>query len=185
MKHAGIIAGILLLTLAASAQNLRELEWEELNAGSFIVTNPNQSVLIVESTLQGLGFESNRGIQSVEEPDPGVYFVKLDPGVQLITVRADGYLPLQLPRYNYQANGARKIRVKPEQVLGAMNVFDVSRPELILTYSPPDPTIPVYVQLGDAPRNVWTSPADRSPYVPVVVSTKCVCLPADSRGRRR
>ena len=80
---------------AAVAQDLGELEFEQMPSSGIIVDDPSTSLLLVESTVQGLQFKSRGGIRKVEEPSSGIYRVFLAPGVHNIEVLAEGFLPPQ------------------------------------------------------------------------------------------
>ncbi|MCF7810567.1 PEGA domain-containing protein [bacterium] len=112
---------LLLITFTLlQAQQLQQMEFEELKADNVILDDASRSLLIVESTIPKLMFHSNRGIKpnAVSEEKPGLWHVYLEPGVQLVTIMADGYLDIELGRHNYQPRGARKIRVTGEQPKG-------------------------------------------------------------------
>lgn len=141
-----------LIAVSAFGQVLGELQWEEVTDVTILYDDPSRSLLIVESTVPNLSFDSNRGVNSAVEKEPNVWHVVLDPGPQVVTIRAEGYLPLALPaRPAYQPRSARKIRVTPKPQFGASGGFDVNRPELTLRYSPAQPDEEVYVQLDDNP----------------------------------
>ena len=61
------------------------------------------SLLVVETTIPKLSFSSTRGIKSgsVIDRGKGVWWVKLEPGVQLISISADGYLSIENIRHNF------------------------------------------------------------------------------------
>ncbi len=107
-----LMFGCLFAFVTLHAQTLGELQWAEVRDVTYIFANPEQSLLIVESTVAGLSFESNRGILSADEQEAGVWHVRLEPGVQAVTIRSDGFLPLTLPpRPPYAPKSVRKIRV--------------------------------------------------------------------------
>ncbi|MDP8238178.1 MAG: PEGA domain-containing protein [Candidatus Hatepunaea meridiana] len=120
------------------AQQLQEMQYEELPGGSILHDKQGYSLLIIESTVPKLMFESTRGIKPgfVKEEKPGVWHVFLEVGVQLITINSEGYLPLELGRYNYKPQPARRIKVTPKVLLGAYGGFDENRPEIRLKYKP-------------------------------------------------
>ncbi len=131
-----------------AAQDLGTLEWTEIDASTVIFPDPTQSLLIVESTVVNLSFESNRGIISAEEQETGVWHVRLEPGVQAVTIRAAGFLPLKLPaRPPYNAREARKIRVTG---FGKTGGFDTNRPELHLRLEQAFDDA-IFVQIDDNP----------------------------------
>lgn len=111
MNYRWVTAIVGVFAVAAAAQDLQELDWSVESSTMYVFRDPNQSLLIVESTVAGLSFDSNRGIISREDIQPGVWHVRLEPGVQIITIKADGYLPLELPRHSYAPKNVRKLRV--------------------------------------------------------------------------
>lgn len=81
--------------IPVSAQQLGEMKVELVPEGkgvTFIVRNPEESILMVHSTIPEMSFESNQGVISVDNPDPGEYLVHLKPGTHIITFKADGFL---------------------------------------------------------------------------------------------
>ncbi|NQU06596.1 MAG: PEGA domain-containing protein [Calditrichaeota bacterium] len=106
------------------AQQVQQMEFKELKADNIILDDASRSLLIVESTIPKLMFQSNRGIKpnAVKEEKSGLWHIYLEPGVQLVTILAAGYLDLELGRHNYQARRARKIRVTAEQPEGLGNL---------------------------------------------------------------
>ena len=130
------------------AQELRELQVSEVTGIMPVIEEPEMYLLIVESTVQNLTFESPKlfGVTPVE---PGVWNVLLESGPQYVTIRADGFLPKTLQRHAYPGRRARKIRVT---AFGSTGGFDISRPELRLFYSPASETEEVYIQLDNKPH---------------------------------
>ena len=157
MKEYGSVkvvgAFVISLLIAASAfAELREMQYEEVPTrvipdGSYA----DKSILVVESTISQLKFESTRGIApgSVQEKEPGIWWVTLKPGVQLISIGAEGYLPLKDIRHNFNARQAWQIKVTPKVVLGAYGGFDENRAEVRLNYQPSSPDEAVYGGLDD------------------------------------
>ena len=117
-RKSGMMTLVILILLAfstvISAQELREMQYEEIPTrvipdGSY----EGKSVLVVETTLSKLSFESTRGINpgSVVEKEPGTWWVTMKPGVQLISIGADGFLPLKEIRHNFANRQAWAIKV--------------------------------------------------------------------------
>jgi len=106
-----LLVGLLILVTCSSAQELGDLDWSEETGVTYLFSEPNQSLLIVQSTVGDLSFASNRGIISAEPEEVGVWHVRLEPGVQIVTIRSEGFLPLELPRYSYPRKSVRKIQV--------------------------------------------------------------------------
>ncbi|MBZ0265231.1 PEGA domain-containing protein, partial [bacterium] len=142
---------LLTITFHSTAAEYREFQYTEVNSITTIFTNPSQSLLIVESTIPNLQFKSNRGILSQEEPTNGVYHLKLEPGVQLITIMADGFLPLELPRASYSPKGVKQIKVFPKPQFGSSSGFDENRPELNLNYKGQKESDNILVAIGNNP----------------------------------
>ncbi len=113
-----IITLLVVLTISASAQILQEMEYEELPAENVVLTNDKASLLIIDSTIPNLQFDSNRGIVKVDQVQTGVYHIRLRPGTQLISIMAEGYLPIQNIRYNFKAKRAWRLKViaKPSPI---------------------------------------------------------------------
>ncbi|MFH0883986.1 MAG: SUMF1/EgtB/PvdO family nonheme iron enzyme [bacterium] len=104
---------LLLLTgfLSLHSQELGQLTFEEVDPMGAIPDDPTVSLLIVESSVPHLGFSSRKGIRTVMEKSASLYYVVLDPGVDYITITANGYLPLELGRMNFPMKSAKKIKV--------------------------------------------------------------------------
>ncbi len=115
--HLGITISLLLVPSFSRTQQLGEMVWEELPSEHIILdySFSEVSMLIVESTIPKLMFGSTRGIKpgSVREKEPGIWWVTLDPGVQLIDIAAANYLPLKDIRHNFQKRRVWRIKVTP------------------------------------------------------------------------
>ena len=74
-----------------SAQILQEMEVKDLGLVPVVVRNPDVGILIVESVIPELSFESNMGIIKVTHERPGEWVLHLFPGTNLITFKAEGY----------------------------------------------------------------------------------------------
>ncbi len=145
-----LLATLCLLAGSVRADELRELEFEELDASGIMTDDPEAAVLVVETTVMPLSFFSRGGIRRVREPETGIYHVIVDAGVHHLEISADGYLRLRMPRRNYEPRSGRKIRVRAKPHFGAAAAFDAARPELRLDFTPPSGA-EVYVQLDDNP----------------------------------
>ena len=127
------ILHLLLVASSLHAQQLAELSFEEVPAAGLIVDDPQSSILVVESTVTGLQFNSRQGIRRVAEPEAGVFHVFLNPGVHYVEIRAEGFLVLKLPRWNFVPKAGRKIRVRPKAAVAGQ--FDSDRPQVKLNYA--------------------------------------------------
>ena len=136
--------------LSVSAQTLKEMEYESLSSLGIIVDDPETAVLIVETTVFPLTINSRAGVREVRDIEQGVYQVLLNPGVHIVEIRAEGYLPLKLDRLNFPPKGGHKVRVRAKPQFGATGQFDADRPELRLDYAAATGE-DVYVQLDDDP----------------------------------
>jgi len=96
-KNLMIILVSLFLVQMAYAQELRELQWEEVPTRVIpdLHEYSDKGLWIVHTTIPNPKFESNRGIlPGVKEYEPGVWWVKVKLGVQLLSISADGYQSL-------------------------------------------------------------------------------------------
>jgi len=156
----------------AQAVELGELKVTELPDAStgFIVREPTQAVLIVQTSVIPLSFESNMGVIRVDNPSRGEYRIFLNPGTNRIVFKNDDYLPLR-ERFHIPVKTALVVKVevkkdrfggggilqetaeirlnylpgKDEQVYGGLdgdvNLFDFSEGARILKPSPGSRTI--------------------------------------------
>ena len=147
MLKSSFLISLSLLFFPAFAQDLGELEYEETPSRGIIVDDPSVSLLVIESTVKTLQFNSRAGILKVVEPKAGIYHVFLPPGVHNIEVASEGYLPLELPRLNFQPKSANKFRVRAKSPDG---VNTASAPELLLVF-PSNYSGDLYVQLDSDP----------------------------------
>lgn len=76
----------------------------------------DKSLWIIESTIPNLKFESTKGIISGIEKEPGIWWVTLKPGVQLISISADGFLPLKEIRNNFVKRQVWAIKVTSKAI---------------------------------------------------------------------
>ncbi|MBC8204856.1 MAG: PEGA domain-containing protein, partial [FCB group bacterium] len=103
-----------------SGQELKEMEYQELDKSHIILDRADRSLLIIESTIPNIRFISNKGIipGTYKEEPKGVWQAQVSPGVQLITIQADGYLPISALRHNFPPRLAWGLRItaKPQAV---------------------------------------------------------------------
>lgn len=107
----------LILIQSTFSQELKEMEIEripESESSHYIVRNPNEAILIVHSTISNLQFETIRDRINVDKPDPGEYILHLPPGTNLITIKADGYLPVK-ERFYIEKKKYEEVRIKPKK----------------------------------------------------------------------
>ena len=138
LKHLMVVTTILFITQVVLAQELREMVWEDVPTRVIPdnYTYADKSILVVESRIQKLKFESSKGILEVKDQGGGVWWVVLKPGVQLISISADGYKSLDNQRIFPQARQALGVNITPKPILGAYGGFDENRPEIRLKYTP-------------------------------------------------
>jgi len=87
-----------------------------------VVRNPEIGVLIAESVIPELSFESNMGIIKVTHDRPGEWVLHLYPGTNLITFKAEGYKTVSDVRLVVPKKRVRKVEVKPLERVRALNV---------------------------------------------------------------
>lgn len=135
------------LTFTLAFAELKEMQYEEIPSRVIPdMSYADKSLLIIESTIPKLSFESTKGINpgSVKEKEPGIWWVTLKPGVQLLSISAEGYLPLKEIRHNFLNRQAWQIKVTPKVLLGALSGFDENRAEIRLNYQPSSADEAVY-----------------------------------------
>jgi hypothetical protein len=124
---------------AAVAQELGELTVQpvpEDQRVTYIVRNSGESILVVHSTIPHLSFEGNLGIIRVDNPDPGEYRLHLPPGTNIITFKAENYLPVK-ERYHIPAKSFEEVKVSVKRK--PIELRSENRPEIILRYTPATP----------------------------------------------
>ena len=109
---------ILLITSFAFSQDLREMQYEEVPTAIIPDVDfeyQKLGLLIVESPIQGLKFKSTNPLRKgwiyQKKDEPGIWYVKVSAGTNLIDISADGFLPLLNIRKVFRAREAWKIRV--------------------------------------------------------------------------
>ena len=113
-----------------SAQTLREMEVMDHGMAAVVVRNPDVGILIVESVIPELSFESNMGIIKVEHDKPGEWILHLYPGTNLITFKAEGYKTVSDVRLVVPKKRARKVEVKPLKIVGTeIPIAILTKPE--------------------------------------------------------
>ena len=165
----GMFALLVLLTTFTllQGQQLQEMQYEEIPGGNIILDRADRSLLIVESAIPKLMFESTRGIKpgSVKEEKPGVWYVYLEPGVQLISISAEGYLPVRDVRHNFQPRQAWQLKVTGDQPKGVGSIRIETNPSgasIILNNIPVPGTTPLTLQ--DQPTGTHSIRIDKDSY---------------------
>jgi|GEM_PF-4955427 len=129
----GSLCIVLFLISAAAAQELGELQVQPIpdsESAPIVFRNPDQALLVVQTTLQSLSFEANMGVISVEHPEEGTYYVHLRPGTNIVTFKSEGYVPAK-KRYYLQAKEYVQVKVDPRAGSAQSNA------EVVLLYQPP------------------------------------------------
>jgi len=128
-----LIILLLLASTSALAAELGELQVAPLPSGSatFVVRDPQAAVLVVQTTVNPLSFEANMGIIRVDNPNPGEYRLHLYAGTNMVTFKAEGYLPLR-ERFYLEPKTATSVRVSAKK----KGITAEERPEIKLVYTP-------------------------------------------------
>lgn len=152
MRIKSLITLVLALTVVlcsdAISQELKDMKVVEVPEGSettYIVRNPREAILIAHSPIVNMAFENNMGIIKVDNPNPGEFRIHIPPGTNIVTFKADGYLPLK-KRFNIKAKSYKEVRVIPQRLSLSHN-----RPEIRLQYTLESPDERV---LGSIDNNV-------------------------------
>ncbi len=147
MRYTIACAVIWALTQFIYGEDLREFEYQEIPATSIVVDDQSVSLLVVESVVSGLQFNSRAGIRKVVEPQAAIYHVFLPPGVHIVELFTEGYLPIKLPRLNLQPKSARKFRIQRKALPQRTSERN---PKLVLTWSGL-PRGDIYIQTDSDP----------------------------------
>ena len=113
---------ILCCAISGYAETLQEMELIDQGEAAVVVRNPEEAVLIVESVIPQLSFESNMGIIKVEQSRPGEWILHLHPGTNLITFKSEGYKTISDVRLVVPKKRVRKVEVKVLKTLGTLIV---------------------------------------------------------------
>lgn len=139
---------VLILTVGVShSQELLDLTVKPVPDGEglpYIVRNPNEAILVVHSSIPEMSFDSNMGIISVDNPDPGEFFVHLRPGTNIVSFKAKGYKLVQ-KRFYIPAKSYKEVNV---QGIGAIAISK-DKAEITLNYQPSNPREEIYGGLDD------------------------------------
>jgi len=153
-------------------QQLLQMQYEEVPAENILVDRADRGLLIVESTIPRLKFiGSNRPIPAepgIREMMSGVWHVYLSIGTTLLTIQADGYLPIQDIRLNLQPRQAKKLRVSGDQPKGIGGLRIETEPQgasVILNNLPVPGITPLYIT--DQPTGTHAVRVEKDGYRPV------------------
>jgi len=118
---------ILLCGLFANSSTAQE-KYGELSLNGpeempIVVRDPNQAVLTVLSEVPKLTFESTRRIFDIKQISPSEWQLAIEPGRQILTIRAEGYLPVKTEVNNLQAKRAYRLRISQVRAIpGALSI---------------------------------------------------------------
>jgi hypothetical protein len=116
-------------SIAAAQVKIGEMTLSELEEVRGIIRNPEYSALIIVSEVPDLQFESTRVIHTINQKGASEWQLKVEPGRQIITIRAPGYQPSKTEVINLQARII--YRMKVDQVRAIPGT-------LVLNSDPPD-----------------------------------------------
>ena len=123
------IALVLYCSMAYAQVKVGEMTLGQLEEIRGFVRNPEQSALIIVSEVTDLQFESTRIIHTVNQRGASEWVLKVEPGRQMFTIRAPGYLPTKTEVVNMQARLVYRLKVIQVRAIPGT---------LKLTSSPPD-----------------------------------------------
>lgn len=125
---------MMILSLAIALGNLQaqdklgELAVSTPEEKPIVVRNPDHSALIVVSEVADLNFESTRVIHEVRPRGASEWQLLVEPGRQIITVRAPGYQPVKTEVINLEAKRAYSLKVTQVRAIPG-TLFITSEPE--------------------------------------------------------
>jgi len=125
MKHTLLTlmaSAILCAATLATAETLQEMQVIDHGITAAVVRNPDIAILIVESVIPELSFESSMGIIEVKHDRPGEWILYLFPGTNLITFKAEGYKAVSKMRLVIPEKRARQVEVKLLKKYGVLTV---------------------------------------------------------------
>ena len=99
----------------------------EFDRKSF-VRDRDRSALIVISEVPDLQFESTRLIHEVTQHGASEWWVRVEPGRQIVYIRAPGYQPVETDVFNFEAKKAFRIKVSQVRPIPGTLVLN-SNPE--------------------------------------------------------
>lgn len=157
--------------LGVAQEHLLPMTFTEDSAEFTQTDRADRGLLIVESTIPNLRFIGvNRPIPAepgIRVQSPGVWQVWLNVGSTILSIQADGYLPIET-RFHFKPNGVRKIRVSGEHPKGTGSLrIETDPPGAKVAFN----TIPVPgetpVLLTDQPTGVHSLHIEKNGWRPV------------------
>ncbi len=132
-RHQLLLISLIFLTapLWVTAAELGEFEVEIIPPGEgvqYIVRNPNEALLVVESDIVRLSFEANMGIICVDHSDdePGKYILHLHPGTSIITFKSPDHMSAKrrfyIDKKSYKSVRIRETRAGDRRGRGSLTI---------------------------------------------------------------
>lgn len=133
MKLAVLFLGVYLLPGMLIAQDkLGELAVSEPEEKKIVVRSPDRAALVIVSEVADLSFESTRVIHDVRPRGASEWNLIVEPGRQIITIRAPGYQPVKTEVINLQAKRAYSLKITQVRAIPG---------KLLINTDPPDAEI--------------------------------------------
>lgn len=128
-----LLSSILLFSqILFSQDKLGELAVGEPEEKKIVVRSPDRAALVIVSEVADLEFESTRLIHEVRPRGASEWNLLVEPGRQIITVRAPGYQPVKTEVINLQAKRAYSLKITQVKAIPG---------KLIINTDPPDAEI--------------------------------------------
>ena len=100
-----------LSTIALGQQSInRQMKASDISETTTII-DAGKSLLIVNSQIRNLKFDSNRGVLSVDWQSSSKAYVWLKPGTQQVSMSAEGFIDVSLPTFAFQNKRAFEINI--------------------------------------------------------------------------
>jgi hypothetical protein len=107
-----LLCGIILVGELFSQEKLGEISLSPIEFDNkAFVRDRDRSALIVISEVPELEFESTRLIHETTQHGASEWIIRLEPGRQIIYIRAPGYQPVETNVFNFEAKKAFKVKV--------------------------------------------------------------------------
>lgn len=134
MQKRAFFSGLMMLIAGVTygQERLGELAISAPEEKKVIVRSPDRSALIVVSEVSDLEFESTRVIHDIRPRGASEWQLVVEPGRQIITVRAPGYQPVKTDVINLETKRAYGLRVTQVRAIPGT---------LAITTDPPDAEI--------------------------------------------